>query len=125
MRRAIVVSTIAVSLLVAGAGILYMRRYVVPPGCADPAVLAIVRRVLIRDAHLPPVLRLHRVVTVAGGPLAFRNVCDAGLRGLAHQRLPSGPRPGGVRYTVRLAGPGHRLAVRVRLVPLLEWVAMP
>ncbi len=125
MRRAITLASIAVPLLVAGAAVVYVRREVVPPGCRDRAVLAIVRRVLIDRARLPPALRLHHIVTVAGGPLAFRFVCDAGLRGLARQLLPPGPRPGGVRYTIRLAGARHRLSVRVRLVPLLEWVAMP
>ena len=125
MRRAITLASIAVPLLVAGAAVVYLRREVVPPGCRDRAVLATVRRVLIDRARLPPALRLRHIVTVAGGPLAFRFVCDAGLRGLAHQLLPPDPRPGGVRYTIRLAGARHRLSVRVRLVPLLEWVAMP
>ncbi len=124
MHRMVTAASLAVLLAAVGGVVLYVRRTVVPPGCRDPQVLAIVRQTLIERADLPPVLRLRHIVTRAGGPLAFRFVCDASLRGLAHQLLP-GPRPGGVRYLTRLAGPQHRLVVTVRLVPLLEWVAAP
>jgi len=124
MRRAILAVSSAVLLAAVGGVVIHVRRTVVPPGCRDPRVVAIVRRILITRAHLPPVLRLRHIVIRAGGPLAFRFVCDASLGGLAHQALP-GPRPGGVHYVTSLTGPDHRLAISVRLVPLLQWVAVP
>ncbi len=124
MARMVTAASLALVLAAVGLVVVYVRRNVVPPGCRDSRVLAIVRQRLIERAHLPPVLRLRHIVTRAGGPLAFRFVCAASLRGLAHQLLP-GPRPGGVRYVTRLTGPGHRLSVTVRLIPLLEWVAVP
>jgi hypothetical protein len=105
----------------AGAVILHVRRTVVPPGCRDPRVLVIVRRALTGQFRLPETVRLENITVEAGGPLAFRFVCNAELGGLAHVLLPPGPIPGSVRYVSRLTGPGRRLQVTVNLLPLLEW----
>ena len=113
-------------LLVVAAGtaavIVHVRRTVVPPGCRDPGVLAIVRHVLVAQFHLPPTVRLEAIRVRAGGPLAFRFVCTADLGGLRDAELPPGPRPGSVRYTTQLTGEARRLDVSVRVVPLLNWV---
>lgn len=108
-------------LLGVAAVVVHVRRTVVPPGCRDPQVLAIVRRALTGNYHLPETVRIENVSVEAGGPLAFRFVCAADLGGLSHVLLPPGPRPGSVRYVTRLTGPGRRLQVTVRLQPLLEW----
>ena len=102
--------------------IVHVRRTVVPPGCRDPHVLAIVRHALVARFHLPVTVRLSAIRVRAGGPLAFRFLCSADLGGLRGAALPPGPRPGSVRYTTRLTGAARRLEVSVRVVPLLSWV---
>ena len=102
--------------------VVHVRRTVVPPGCRDPAVLAIVRHALVAHFHLPATVRLEAIRVRAGGPLAFRFLCTADLGGLRGAVLPPGPRPGSVRYTTQLTGAARRLDVSVRVVPLLNWV---
>jgi len=121
-RRALVLA----GLLVIGAGtaaiVVHVRRTVVPPGCRDAGVLAIVRHALVARFHLPATVRLEAIRVQAGGPLAFRFLCTADLGGLRGAALPPGPRPGSVRYVTRLTGTARRLEVSVRVVPLLNWV---
>ncbi len=114
---------LAGAVLLAGIGgiVVYVRRTVVPPGCRDARVLAMVRQTLIDRAALPETVRIKNISMSAGGPLAFRFVCAADLGGLRHAPLPPGPRPGKVRYVTRLVGPDRRLSVTVRIIPLLVW----
>ncbi len=111
----------AVLLAAIGAIIVHVRRTVVPPGCRNPRVLAIVRQALRDHFRLPPTVRIENINMSAGGPLAFRFVCSADLGGLRHAPLPPGPRPGSVHYVTSLVGPDRRLSVTVRILPLLFW----
>jgi hypothetical protein len=110
------------ALLGAVAVVVHVRLTVVPPGCRDPRVLAIVRQQLTGRYRLPTTVRIENIRVQAGGPLAFRFLCNADLGGLSHAPLPPGPRPGGVHYVTQLTEPGRRLSVTVHLQPMLEWV---
>ena len=121
MRRAVAV-VLVLGLAGVVAVVVHVRRDVVPPGCRDPHVLAIVRRRLIGRDGLAQTVRMENIRVRAGGPLAFRFLCTADLAGLAHTVLPPGPRPGSVRYTTERRGPDRHLVVRVRLQPLLELI---
>lgn len=121
-RRAIVLAGLLVVAAGTAAVVVHVRRTVVPPGCRDAQVLAIVRHALVARFHLPATVRLEAIRVRAGGPLAFRFVCTADLGGLRGADLPPGPRAGSVRYTTRLTGAARRLEVSVRVVPLLNWV---
>jgi hypothetical protein len=113
----------AAVLLVLGAVagiVVYLRLNVVPPGCRDAHTLALVQEGLIR-AGLPWDTRIENIHVLAGGPLAFRFVCEADLTGYTASELPPGPKPGFVRYTSRLTDTGKRQDVTVQILPLLMW----
>ncbi|HET6182360.1 MAG TPA: hypothetical protein VFA03_02045 [Acetobacteraceae bacterium] len=98
----------------------HMRRDV-PPDCRDPRTLALVRHSLVEHFGLPPETRIAGIRTVAGGPLAFQFVCEADLENVDLARLPSGARPGFVRYTSRLKDHRRLHDVTVEILPLLFW----
>lgn len=100
--------------------IVYIRRDVVPPDCRDPQTLALVHKSLVGRFHLPPSVGLSHIETLAGGPLAFRFVCQADVE-VNRALLPPGPRPGFVHYTSVLTDQGRRQEVTVELTPLMIW----
>lgn len=91
----------------------------VPPGCADPRTLALVRQSLLERFSLPATTDLVRIRTVAGGRLALRFVCQADLAGFDRNTLPAGPIPHAVDYTSRLEAGRHHVAVSIE--PVLKW----
>jgi hypothetical protein len=94
----------------------------VPPDCADPRTVALVRQSLATTFHLPSRTTLAGIRTIAGGLLALRFVCEADLAGLVPQDFPPGtPLPGQVRYTSRLTPDRARHEVSVSVAPLLIW----
>jgi hypothetical protein len=94
-----------------------------PPDCSDPGTIALVRRSLIAHNHLPATTTLEDIQTVAGGPIAFRFVCQALVAGVDPHTLPPGtPLPGVVHYTSQLTPDRRRHEVTVTLEPLLKWV---
>lgn len=98
----------------------YMRLNV-PPDCRDPRTLALVYRSLIAHFGLPSTTRVIGIRTLAGGPLAFRFVCEADLAGVTLSQLPPGVRPGFVRYTSQLKRNREVHDVTVEILPLLMW----
>lgn len=121
MRKA-ALALAGLALAIAAAAAIHVRRDVVPPGCSDPVTLAALHDMLVHRFGLPDNVRLERIETHAGGPLAFRFLCSAELAGLAHAILPPGPRPGSVSYSTRLTATGHGLRLHAVLSPLLQWV---
>ena len=99
----------------------YLRRNVVPPGCRDVRTIALVRQSLIGHFGFPQAVRVENVHEVAGGPLAFRFVCEADLAGFDPASLGRRYVPGFVRYTSQLAASGQRHEVTVEVLPLLMW----
>jgi len=94
-----------------------------PPNCTDPDTIALVRHSLITDDHLPPSATLEDIRTIAGGPIAFRFVCEAFVGGVDRNALPPGmPVPGAVHYTSQLTPDRRRHEVTVHLEPLLKWM---
>ncbi len=89
-----------------GALIVHLRLHVVPPGCGDPRTLARVA------PHVPEGEHIARHRTLAGGPLAFRFVCEADLEGeralVAH-------------YVSRLNPADGHHEVTVSISPVLSW----
>jgi hypothetical protein len=85
----------------------HLHRTIVPPGCHDPRTLAQLA------ARLPRGERIARVRVIAGGPLAFRFVCEADLEGT---------RALTAHYTSQLADPGARHEVVVAISPVLVFV---
>ncbi len=122
MRRRLLWAVVGL-VLAGGLGgiIVYVRRNVVPPDCGDARTLALVRQSLIGHFGLPPGTRVENVHTVAGGPLAFRFVCEGDLAGYDPLLLRPGAKPGFVRYTTQLAAGGSRQEVTVEILPLLMW----
>jgi hypothetical protein len=117
-----IVGVVAISvLLISAAGIgIYLREYVVPPDCKDPATLALVRRQLLDHFQLPPDVTIDNVRTHAGGYFAFRFACEGSLGGIDPQELPPGTSiPGSVTYVSRLTQDGRHHEVTVRIYPLL------
>lgn len=107
MRRRAALAVVSLMLAVGLAGIVvHLRRHVVPPGCRDARTLAQVAPRLPAGEHLA------RVRTLAGGPLAFRFVCEADL---------DGPRALTVHYTSQLTEGGARHEVTVAISPVLLW----
>src|ERR1700685_3903112 len=71
-----------------------------PPTCADPRTVALVRQSLITHNHLPAAITLDNIRTVAGGWLALRFVCTAELASFDPHALPEGtPIPGQIHFT--------------------------
>ena len=64
--------TIGVSTLLcfAAGTVIWLRRNVVPPGCTDPATLALVRQSLTERFKLPASVTIDDIETHAGGYLA-------------------------------------------------------
>jgi hypothetical protein len=121
LRKAGCASAALLLLGALGALVMYLRLHVVPPGCRDPRTLALVRESLTHRFGLPEDTRIKNIHVLAGGPLAFRFVCEADLVGYTEAELPPGPKPGFVRYTSTLAENGTRHEVTVEVLPLLMW----
>jgi hypothetical protein len=101
--------------------VIWLRTNVVPPGCQDPATLALVRRSLTGRFRLPASVTIENIETRAGGYVAFRFACEADLRGIDPGDLPPGsPVPGSVYYVSRLTDGGRRHEVTVSVQPLLK-----
>ncbi len=108
MRRRLALVAAALALASGSAAIaIHLRQTVVPPGCQDPRTLAQLA------ARLPEGERIARIRVIAGGPLAFRFVCEADL---------DGPRALTARYTSQLVDPGARHQVTVAISPVLVLV---
>jgi hypothetical protein len=86
--------------------VVHLRRHVVPPGCHDPRTLAQLA------ARLPAGEHVARIHVIAGGPLAFRFICEAELEGA---------RALTARYTSQLIDRGTRHQVTVAINPVLVW----
>lgn len=84
--------TIGVSTLLcfAAGTVIWLRRNVVPPGCTDPATLALVRQSLTERFKLPASVTIDDIETHAGGYLAFRFACEADLHNIDPHNLPPG-----------------------------------
>jgi hypothetical protein len=117
----IAAAVVASGLLILAAGVgIYLRTHVVPPDCADPGTLALVRRSLLDRFKLPPSVTIEGIQMHAGGYFAFRFACEASLGGIDPHDLPPGtPVPGSVYYISRLTDGGKRHEVTVRVFPLL------
>jgi hypothetical protein len=115
-------AVIATAVLISAVGMaIYLRTYVVPPGCADPETLVLVRQSLLDHFKLPPAVTIADIETHSGGYLAFRFACEASLGGIDPRDLPPGtPIPGSVYYVSRLTDGGKRHEVSVRIYPLLK-----
>lgn len=84
--------------------IVHVRRDVVPPSCTDPRTL---KQVMLR---LPPQAKLERIRVIAGGPLAFRFVCEADMGANT------------VHYTSQFTPDHSRQLVTVSVTPVLIWM---
>lgn len=113
-------AVVGVVLAVSAAVIVHVRRDVVPPDCHDPQTLTLVHSSLIGRFRLPPSVYLSHIETMAGGPLAFRFVCQADIEVDPALLQPGRPRPGFVHYTSELAK-GHLQEVTVQIEPLMIW----
>jgi hypothetical protein len=101
--------------------VIWLRIHVVPPDCADPETLALVRGSLTGRFKLPASVTIANIETRAGGYVAFRFACEADLRGIDPNALPPGsPVPGSVYYVSRLTDRGRRHQVTVSIQPLLK-----
>jgi len=108
VRWRLALAAIALALAGGSAALaLHLHQTIVPPGCHDPRTLAQLA------ARLPAGERVARIRVIAGGPLAFRFVCEADLEG---------PRALTARYTSRLVDPGARHEVAVAVSPVLVFV---
>jgi hypothetical protein len=121
VRKAILLGSVA-SLVIALAASAAWFHTRLPPGCADPRTISLVRESLISHDHLPADTTLDNIRTVAGSWLALRFVCVADLAGFDPHELPQGtPMPGQVHYTSQLTQDARRHHVTVELQPLLSW----
>jgi hypothetical protein len=102
--------------------VIWMRTHVVPPDCEDPDTLSLVRRSLTERFRLPASVTIENIQTVAGGYVAFRFVCEAGLGGIDRSALPDGSTvPGSVRYVSQLTADRRAHEVSVSIQPVLIW----
>lgn len=102
--------------------VIWLRTNVVPPDCEDPDTLALVRQSLTKRFKLPASVTIENIQTVAGGYVAFRFVCEAGLGGIDRNALPAGSAiPGSVRYVSQLTGDRRTHEVTVSVQPVLIW----
>ena len=109
-------------LLFAAVTVIWLRTHVVPPDCYDPDTLALVRQSLTERFKLPASVTIENIQTVAGGYVAFRFVCEAGLGGIDRNALPEGSAiPGSVRYVSQLTGDRRTHEVTVSIQPVLMW----
>ena len=121
MQKAILLGSLTILLAALAASAAWFRAGL-PPNCADPRTVALVRQSLTTHYHLPPSTTLDNIRTVAGGWLALRFVCTADLAGFDPHELPQGtPLPGQVHFTSRLTPDRSRHEVNVELQPLLIW----
>jgi hypothetical protein len=121
VQRAILLGSLALLLAALAASAAWFRARL-PPDCADPRTVALVRQSLTAHDRLPSATTLDNIRTVAGGWLALRFVCTADLGGFDPHELPQGtPLPGQVHYTSRLTPDRSRHEVTVELQPLLIW----
>lgn len=75
---------------------------------------------LVHHFNLPETTRLTDIRTIAGGYIAFRFVCEAGLSGFTRAQLPPGSVvPGQVRYVSQLTNDRRQHQVTVRIEPLM------
>ena len=96
MQKAIILGSLAILLAALAASAAWFRARL-PPDCADPRTIALVRQSLTTHYHLPATTTLENIRTVAGGWLALRFVCTADLGGFDPHELPQGmPLPGEV-----------------------------
>jgi hypothetical protein len=102
--------------------VVWLRIHIVPPGCEDPATLALVRQSLTGHFKLPASTKLEFIQTMAGGFVAFRFVCEAQLADINPAALsPNSPIPGTVHYISQLTSDHRRHEVKVSVQPLLIW----
>ncbi len=121
MLKAVLLTSLAILLAALAASAAWFRAGL-PPNCADPRTVALVRQSLTTRFHMPAAATLENLRTVAGGWLALRFVCTADLSGFDPHALPPGtPLPGQVHYTSRLTPDRSRHEVTVELQPLLTW----
>ena len=118
IAAAVAVSAVLIS---AASMAMFLRTHVVPPDCADPETLALVRQSLLERFKLPPAVAISDIETHSGGFFAFRFACEASLTGIDPRDLrPGTPIPGSVYYISRLTDGGKRHEVSVRIYPLLK-----
>lgn len=121
MRLALGVA-VCVVLLTTASVVTWLRLNVVPPDCEDPRTIALVMQSLTQHFKLPGELSLDNIRTLAGGYVAFRFVCEAGILGVDRDALPPGSDvPGIVHYVSRLTPDHQRHQVSVGVRPILIW----
>lgn len=104
---------------------IWLRSHVVPPDCADPDTLALVRQSLTGRFKLPNSVTIDDIRTLAGGYVAFRFVCEARLGGIDAHALPEGSVvPGMVHYVSNLTDDRRSHEVSVSIQPALKWERM-
>lgn len=122
MRRSVAILGMAVPVCAGFGAFAGYMRHNVPPDCRDPRTLALVHASLTGHFGLPAGVRVAGIKMLAGGPLAFRFVCQADLAGIAKTvRLRSGVRPGFVHYTSRLRDNRRVQDVTVEVIPRMMW----
>jgi hypothetical protein len=112
---------VALVIAVTTAVVVHVREDVLPPDCRDPRTLALVHSSLTGRFHLPASVGVSHIEMLAGGPLAFRFVCQADVEVDPALLPPGRPRPGFVHYTSQLTNHGHQQEVTVELSPLMIW----
>jgi hypothetical protein len=121
LRLALALAAFVVFVFTTGC-VIWLRTHVVPPDCEDPDTLALVRQSLTQRFKLPASVSIENIQTVAGGYVAFRFVCEAGLGGIDRNALPEGSAiPGSVRYVSQLTGDLRTHEVTVSIQPVLIW----
>lgn len=121
LRLALALAAFVVFVFTTGC-VIWLRMHVVPPDCDDPDTLALVRQSLTQRFRLPASVTVENIQTVAGGYVAFRFVCEAGLGGIDRNALPEGSAiPGSVRYVSQLTGERRTHEVTVSIQPVLMW----
>jgi hypothetical protein len=121
LRLALALTAAALAAFATGC-VIWLRINIVPPDCADPDTLALVRRSLTGRFQLPQSVTIENIQTLAGGYVAFRFVCEASLGGIDAHALPPGTDiPGSVHYVSRLTPDHRRHEVSVGIQPELIW----
>jgi hypothetical protein len=121
LRLALALAALTIFAFTAGC-VIWLRINIVPPNCSDPDTLALVRRSLTGRFKLPLSVTIENIQTLAGGYVAFRFVCEAGLGGIDPHALPAGTVvPGSVHYVSRLTADRQGHEVSVSIQPILIW----